>query len=615
MRLLSLVLLSLLTACPAPVPTKDSPVTDSEAPTDDSNLTDDSSLTDDSGTTADDSSTTDDSSITDDSSTTIDDSENCDLDGDGICPADGDCNDNDATINPNAQEVCDGIDNNCDRSVDENAQDTFYWDDDGDGYGDPNSSIDACDRPNGYVGNDNDCDDSNADIYPGNIDVAGDGVDQNCDGTDAPVFDIDGDGYSSTVDCDDNDVNVNPGVAEVCNNIDDNCDGSVDNNALDGITYYMDSDGDGYGDSSLTVIACSLLPGYSITDGDCNDADIAYNPIAAESCTDTNDYNCDGITGSIDGDNDGYLACEDCDDSNPSIFPSNPEICDGVDNDCNGLSDDNASGATTLYMDMDGDTFGDPLTAINSCTPLPNYTSDNTDCDDTQSAVAPNLPETCDGLDNNCNGQVDDNAANSTTWYQDSDGDTYGLISVSQRACTQPVGYVSNNTDCNDTAASAYPGGTEYCNSIDDNCDGRVDNSAVDTIAFYLDSDSDGYGSTSIRRSCTQPAGYATTNTDCNDTSASISPGASEYCNSVDDNCNNSIDESSAVDAQTWYQDSDSDGYGNVFVSQRACTQPANYLSDATDCDDSNLNISPVAIEYCNGIDDDCDSTIDDACQ
>jgi MYXO-CTERM domain-containing protein len=131
-----------------------------------------------------------------------------------------------------------------------------------------------------------------------------------------------------------------------------------------------------------------------------------------------------------------------------------------------------------------------------------------------------------------------------TPWYADADGDTYGNPAVTTSACTQPAGYVANNTDCNDTMAAIHPGATEVCNGIDDDCDLTADNGLA-MMPFYLDGDGDGYGAT-IKMACSLAAagaGYVTTAGDCNDANPLIHPGATETCNGMDDDCDGSTDE------------------------------------------------------------------------
>ncbi|MFH0819355.1 MAG: putative metal-binding motif-containing protein, partial [Patescibacteria group bacterium] len=181
--------------------------------------------------------------------------------------------------------------------------------------------------------------------------------------------------------------------------------------------------------------------------------------------------------------------------------------------------------------------------------------------------------EVCDGQDNNCDGLTDDStASDAITYYRDADNDNYGNASTSQRACSQPTNYVTNNTDCDDTSGSIYPGAVEiWYNGIDDNCDGST------TTSDY-DQDRDGYNASAYG------------GTDCNDTTATISPVAIEtYYDGIDQNCDGRSD-----------YDADADGYDSSSYS-------------GTDCNDSNVAVSPAANEVCDSIDNNCDGTIDGA--
>jgi hypothetical protein len=193
-------------------------------------------------------------------------------------------------------------------------------------------------------------------------------------------------------------------------------------------------------------------------------------------------------------------------------------------------------------------------------------------------------------------------------FFRDADGDGYGNPLSTTQACTVPVGYASNNMDCNDALSSIHPGASETCNGIDDNCNGQVDE-GVETV-FYRDADSDGFGNAAITiQACTVPTGYVGNNFDCNDSNSAIHPGVSETCNIIDDNCNGQIDEGVQT---TFFRDLDGDGFGNPFVTQLACSIPAGFVSNSTDCDDGHASAHPGAIEICNGIDDDCDGQIDE---
>ena len=197
-------------------------------------------------------------------------------------------------------------------------------------------------------------------------------------------------------------------------------------------------------------------------------------------------------------------------------------------------------------------------------------------------------------------------------WYADSDSDGFGDSSSSVSACAQPSGYISDSSDCDPSNGAIYPGADEYCNGIDDNCDGDVDESlAVDALSWYADVDLDGYGTPMSVFACTQPSGYVSDNIDCDDSLTLVFPGADELCNGLDDNCDGAIDESTALDAQLWYADGDTDGYGDLNSSLYSCTQPNGHVADSTDCDDLNLNINPAALEVCDGVDNNCNGLTD----
>lgn len=145
------------------------------------------------------------------------------------------------------------------------------------------------------------------------------------------------------------------------------------------------------------------------------------------------------------------------------------------------------------------------------------------------------------------NGSISGSACAMQTWYADADGDTYGNSAVTTMACTAPVGYVANATDCNDANSAINPGATEICNGIDDNCNGSIDEGLTFTT-YYADADVDGYGdaATSVS-SCSPVAGYVTDNTDCNDAENTVYPGAIEICDGLDNDCNGDIDENLVV--------------------------------------------------------------------
>jgi hypothetical protein len=194
------------------------------------------------------------------------------------------------------------------------------------------------------------------------------------------------------------------------------------------VTYYRDADGDGYGWAADSVQASQPPAGYVSNGSDCNDA-------------------------------------------NPSINPAASETCDGVDNDCNGLVDDGLQ-LSTYYRDADGDGYGWAADSVRACQPPVGYVGNGSDCNDADPAINPAASETCDGVDNDCNGLVDDGLQLST-YYRDADGDGYGWAADSVQACQPPAGYVSNGSDCNDADPSINPAASETCgDGVDQDCDG-----------------------------------------------------------------------------------------------------------------------------------------------
>lgn len=160
-------------------------------------------------------------------------------------------------------------------------------------------------------------------------------------------------------------------------------------------------------------------------------------------------------------------------------------------------------------------------------------------------------------------GSDDDASCTEQVWYQDTDGDGFGNAGVTQNSCSQPSGYVLDNTDLNDSDANSYPNATEICDGLDNDGDGQIDGlmssncavgevcengSCVPAVTYYADNDDDGYGdaSDSVVAGSTAPTGYVTDSTDCDDSNANTNPGAPEIQDNMDNNCDGVVDECSS---------------------------------------------------------------------
>ncbi len=242
----------------------------------------------------------------------------------------------------------------------------------------------------------------------------------------------------------------------------------------------------------------------------------------------------------LDDDGDGFDRPEDCDDDDPDIFPGQDELCDGIDNDCDEAVDEDAVDMGTWYTDSDSDGSGDLASPITACTQPAGTSQTSDDCDDTDALAHPGADEYCDLVDNDCDGDVDEDAIDPTPWYADTDADSYGDAASTVDACTAPADHVADATDCDDSAGAVFPGADELCNGIDDDCDGTADEDAIDAVDVYADADGDTYGSgASTGRACLPiAAGSADNDLDCDDTDPARNPTAFEYPgDGVDNDC------------------------------------------------------------------------------
>jgi hypothetical protein len=464
----------------------------------------------------------------------------------------GDCDDGAFVVNPSEQEVCDSVDNNCDTFVDEG------FDADSDGFTTCQLPAPDCDDSNPLVnpaavelcndGLDNDCDPGTVDLFDGDADGATCDVD--CDDSNAALNldDADTDGVTTCAgDCDDGDPDVNPTLPELCNDSKDNdCDvGTPDifDGDADGADCTVDCDDN---DASANLDDADS-DSFSTCAGDCDDTDAAISPSATEVC-DGVDNNCNGtVDDPFDLDEDGFTTCglpqPDCNDMNPLVNPAAPEVCnDGVDNDCNP--------ATPDLGDADGDGA--------SC---------EVDCDDADPTTSPGATELCDGNDNSCSGLVP---------ADELDGDGDGYVECSGWSDSQGDNpEIAGGGDCDDLSSFTFPGAAPN-ESTPDVC--------------MKDVDGDDYGD------LTPPPGVVR-GSDCDDDgpfAASTFPGAASIDGPL--NC---------------MKDVDDDEYGDDSVQLP--------IVRGTDCDDDASAVNEGASEgpfgdptCSDSIDNDCDDRIDD---
>ncbi len=453
-----------------------------------------------------------------------------------------------------------------------------------------------------------DCDDSDAHRYPGNGELCDvDGHDEDCNPATFGDRDLDGDsivdllccnGTSCGEDCDDLRRGISPDSPEVCNGLDDDCDGTVDEGVL--VPTWPDEDHDLHGAAGApSVMHCADTFGFSATQDDCVDTNPAIHAAQLEIC-DGLDNDCDtrvdeapvAVTWYLDGDSDGYgssdpattrisctplpgysLRATDCDDTRAGVSPGTPEVCDGLDNDCDGSPDFILGAHDTEDDDLDGH-------ADLAC-------PSGDDCDDRDPTSYPSALEICDLRDNDCNDMVDDGSAMGT-WWIDRDGDTFGDDrSTPVMSCAPVRGHATRGGDCDDSSAARRPGSTEVCDGSDDDCDGRIDEGSI-REPYYLDDDGDGLGAGEPVLACVRPLDRVANANDCDDTNRSV--GA----------------------ASLYFVDVDRDTYGDPTRSELDCTAPMDRVTRGGDCNDADAAIRPMGTEHCGGADEDCDGRVDE---
>ena len=334
--------------------------------------------------------------------------------------------------------------------------------------------------------------------------------------------------------------------------------------------WFSDADGDGFGSDGETTRACAQPEGFSATHDDCND-------------------------------------------DNREIHPGATELCDGADDDCNGLVDD-SDGASTWYADADADGFGDPGAPIVSCFLPEGAVAWADDCDDAAASVHPDATEICDGIDQDCDGEIDEEAVDALDWYVDADGDGHGTTEVAATACAAPSGSSGLPDDCDDTDPMISPDVPERCDEIDNDCDLLIDEGeAVGSVTWYQDADGDLQGDPDVPQlACSTPAGFVASDEDCDDTDPAVNTSARELCDGIDNDCDGVVD-TDAVDTTLLFADADGDGYGDGSTRSRLCAPVSGWTDVAGDCDDTDATVNPGATEtWYDGVDSDCDGWDDD---
>lgn len=391
-------------------------------------------------------------------------------------------------------------------------------------------------------------------------------------GPSAPAADADGDGIFAASDCDDTRRDLGFPA-----------------------TWYPDADGDGFGTPEGRLDACEAPPGF-------------------------------------------VGAGTDCDDARADVYPKAVERCDAAatDEDCDGRADDadpSATGKTPWFSDGDGDGYGFGE-AWDACDGGAGAARETGDCDDARPDVAPNGVERCDpvGIDEDCDGRVDDDdidVQGASMWYVDADEDGFGDDGSGAPSCLG-AGRVADSGDCDDADPDVSPFASEVCSGRDEDCDGAVDDlddEVTGRYAWYADADGDGFGARGAPAewSCEALPATSPVATDCDDTDATIWPGAVDlWYDGVDGDCDGADDFDADRDGHRSPEDCDDlntrvhgDAFDRPYDGVDAdCDGADDYdvdgdghrrFPEGRDCDDLAADRSPDQRELVDGVDSDCD--------
>lgn len=318
-----------------------------------------------------------------------------------------------------------------------------------------------------------------------------------------PVYriDLDNDEFFPPEDCNDDNDQINPNSVEFCNGNDDNCDGNIDENAVDQKTWLLDADEDGFGDPTASLEACSQPEGYvSLQAGDdCNDNDATITPNTIWYLdNDSDDFgDPDETTQSCTRPAAHSAIPGDCNDDDETINPSAIEVCDFIDNNCDENIDEGLK--ITAYVDADNDNFGDDTIPSVEVCEIEGHSLNQRDCDDSNADINPLMTEICDAAneDENCNGTADndDVTADPTgfgLWYEDLDADGFGDLANFVENCDQPVNTVTNTDDCLDSDDTVYLGAVDTrFDGIDATCNLTMETLEPDVSSIVYTADLD----------------------------------------------------------------------------------------------------------------------------